>query len=280
MSGLQGPPVLGQRRLPEWVLFNVPHDSMHVPDDVLPQFCLDPSDLSRELIAVTDHHTADLYTQGIGDAQVIRAPFSRLVCDVERFESDLDEPMAALGQGAVYEKTSTGLPMRHSMRPELRQAVIERFYRPHHARLERTTEEALRMFGHALIIDCHSFSSRPMHCDLDQRSDRPQLCIGSDAFHSPNELVEGFRSAFLQEGFEVRLNEPFAGTLVGTRHYKKDRRVRAIMLEANRSLYVDELTGDRLEGYDKFARTLRHCLDRAVACWEQRVCGSDGVRFP
>ena len=47
-------------------------------------------------------------------------------------------------------------------------------------------------------------------------------------------LIEFFRA----EGFEVLENRPFSGSIVPLRYYRKDPRVRSIMIEVNRRLYL------------------------------------------
>ena len=43
-----------------------------------------------------------------------------------------------------------------------RVALIQAYYRPHHARLEAAVTAALERHGRCLMIDCHSF---PGHCE-------------------------------------------------------------------------------------------------------------------
>lgn len=92
-------------RFPPWVVFHVPHDSMHVPSEVRHQFTLGDEDLSQELMKMTDHLTLSLFALDVPTTQVVRAPVSRLVVNVERFENDAHEPMAARGMGAIYSVT-------------------------------------------------------------------------------------------------------------------------------------------------------------------------------
>lgn len=70
-------------QFPPWVLFHVPHDSKLVPSEVRTQITLTDDELNEELIKMTDHLTQQLFASGTPEAQVIRAPASRLVVDVE-----------------------------------------------------------------------------------------------------------------------------------------------------------------------------------------------------
>lgn len=209
-----------------------------------------------------------LHGHGVAEEQIIRAPVSRLVVDVERFDDDDFEPMAARGMGVVYERTSDGRPLRHPLSPDARKALIDGWYRPHHDRLAARTFDALSKYGHALLVDAHSFASRPSPYEPDQRPDRPQICIGTDdGFHTPPALAVCFVQSFRSAGFNVRVNAPYAGVLVPMRYYRKDPRVRAVMVEVNRSLYLVESTRERCGEYETVARTIRQCLDQAILNW-------------
>jgi len=47
--------------------------------------------------------------------------------------------------------------------------------------------------------------------------------------------------------------------------YGKDRRVRALMIEVNRRLYMNEETGERSGGFDSVRAMLRRALSRIAA---------------
>lgn len=253
--------------LPQWLIFHVPHDSTVVPEKVRHQFALSESDLADELVKMTDHLTLDLFTSGVPESQIVRAPVSRLVVDVERFEDDELEPMAVRGMGAVYLKTSSGKALRHPISAEERRKLIDTWYRPHHLRLESMTQNLLDRFGQALLIDAHSFPSTPLPYEVDQHSDRPDICIGTDAFHTPSALAAALVQAFQNDGFTVKLNSPFSGALVPIRYYREDIRVSAAMVEIKRDLYVDELSGQKNERFAEMAERIQRCTCAAVNAW-------------
>jgi len=250
---------------PPWLVLHVPHDSLVVPDSVRSQFLLDDSELKVELDRMTDHHTLALFADQTSEAQVVRAPVSRLVVDMERFPSDEDEPMAARGMGAVYSLTSHLLPLRRPLVAEEREKLMQDYYHPHHAHLECAVDRALERHGQCLVLDCHSFPSKALPYELaDPASTRPEICIGSDDFHTSPELAEAFFSAFERAGSVVKLNDPFAGALVPNSRFRRDKRVAAIMVEVNRQLYMHEPTGERLPDFHRVAQKIRRCCGMAI----------------
>ena len=224
---------------------------------------MDDLGLARELLRMTDHYTDELFSPA-GDERGGRAvvfPVSRLVVDPERFEDDTQEPMAAVGMGVIYTKSACGEPLRAEPPTlEERASLLERFYLPHHRKLEAAVNAALRTFGHCLVIDCHSFPSRPLPYEQDQDPDRPDICLGADDFHTPTDLLGAARRAFEAEGLSVAINRPFAGALVPMAFYRKDSRVSALMVEVNRGLYMDEGTGERTAVF----RNIQAMLTRAT----------------
>jgi N-formylglutamate amidohydrolase len=72
---------------PDWAIFHVPHDSKRIPGETRNQYVLDDVELEAELCRMTDHHTLELFTSLIPADQIVCAPVSRLVVDVERFMS-------------------------------------------------------------------------------------------------------------------------------------------------------------------------------------------------
>ena len=248
---------------PPWTVLHVPHDSTDVPPEVRDRFVLDDAALAAELARMTDHHTLALFADA--DDVAVRAPVSRLVVDVERFVDDAAEPMAARGMGCVYTVTADLEPLRAPPSAAERAALIANHYAPHHARLEATVSAALAEHDRCLVIDCHSFPGTALPCELAAPGDpRPDVCIGTDGFHTPDALRHAFVAAFEDEGWSVAVDAPFAGALVPASRYRQDRRVDAVMVEINRGLYVREPGDERLAGFDDVAARVRRCCAAAA----------------
>ncbi|MBC8514896.1 N-formylglutamate amidohydrolase [bacterium] len=227
------------------VVFHVPHSSDVIPSEARAGLLLSDSELANELLRMTDWYTDELFAQAACGCPTVVFPVSRLVLDPERFESDEREVMAAQGMGVIYTKTSSGHRLRECPAAVMREAALAKYYRPHHARLTRAVSQCLEEHGRALIIDCHSFPAAPLPFELQKELDRPEICIGTDSFHTPAALTDTARTAFEGQGFTVDIDRPFSGALVPSRYYQKDQTVSSIMIEVRRDLYMDEVTGRR-----------------------------------
>lgn len=104
------------------------------------------------------------------------------------------------------------------------------YYRPHHVKLTDAVNAALAAHGRCLIIDAHSFPAVPLPYELDQDPNRPDFCIGTDSFHTPDSIASEAQASFLEAGYTVTANRPFAGSLVPLEHYQQDKRLTWIHL--------------------------------------------------
>ena len=242
------------------ILLHVPHASTHIPLKELSRFC--PVDLADEQLKMTDRYCDELFS---GYDSVI-FPISRLVCDPERLRDDSQETMSRVGMGAIYTKMSSGTLLRKVSRED-REELLRRYYDPHHARLTAAVEQKLQLYGRCLIVDGHSFHPTPLPYEPDQEPDRPDFCIGTDPFHTPEQLA-AFAGDFLrQEGFSVSLNRPYAGSMVPLKYYQQDYRVSSIMIEVNRRLYMNP-DGKRGSAFKMITKVIANLLECLSALFE------------
>ena len=116
---------------------------------------------------------------------------------------------------------------------------------------------------HCLIIDGHSFPALPLPYELNQTAFRPDFCLGTDDFHTPEELVERVEKILESCGYSTARNQPFGGTIVPMKHYHKDQRVQSLMIEINRWLYLGEdysVDSERLETLVEILRRVAEVL--------------------
>jgi N-formylglutamate deformylase len=246
------------------MILHIPHSSFIIPPEVRASISLKAEDLKQELVRMTDAFTDELFDLAEPHHRAIY-PVSRIVCDPERFLDDEAEPMSKVGMGVVYTRTSDGRTLRSALSDEERQKLIDRFYLPHHRRLEKAVKAELAKNGRSLIVDCHSFPSKPLPYELDQSPNRPDICIGADSFHTPEWLIDSIRGEFEKFGYYTAINRPFAGTIVPMAFYHKELSVKSIMVEINRKLYMDESTGLKNTGFHSVKRHLSLILDDICA---------------
>lgn len=209
---------------------------------------------------MTDHFTDELFA--CEGATRVCYPISRLILDVERFADDEQEHMSQIGMGVIYTHSSDLMPLRTAPTPQERQELLEKYYYPHHTRLQTSCEEALKQHGQCIIIDCHSFptESLPYERKIHGELPRPQICIGTDDFHTSPELQEKCVQAFQQRGYKISINAPFAGALVPLSYYQQNAAVQSLMIEIRRDLYMDEETGCKNAHFDQLKQDIHNIL--------------------
>ena len=244
------------------MLIHVPHASTVIPSEVRPQFSISDAELERELLALTDRYTDDLFSFPAESATTIEFPISRFVVDPERFEDDAQESMAARGMGVIYMQGSAGQPIRHTLPSQDREALLETWYRPHWKRVEYAVDQALNAHGECLIVDAHSFPDRPLPVHQSQYGASPtrDICLGTDSFHTSKALVETAAAAFESHGLTVSVDNPFAGTIVPLKHLNTNDGVQSIMIEVNRRMYMNERTGEKTRSYQQVKSAMHSAL--------------------
>jgi len=249
-----------------WIIMHIPHSSRIIPARVRPQFIIDDAVLNEELDILTDHYTDELFTIDSPSVVNLKFPVSRFVVDPERFDDDSQEPMYKQGQGVIYTKRTNLEPLRKPISESQRTALLDQYYRPHHQQLDAYVNEALSVHGKALIIDGHSFPSNPLAVDLNQTGLRPDICLGTDSFHTPQSLIDECAVIFRDAGFSVEVNSPYTGTMVPLKYYGIDERVSSILIEVNRRVYLKNEPVDltRTENFDTIKKLINQLISRKL----------------
>ncbi|MFC2006816.1 N-formylglutamate amidohydrolase [Chloroflexota bacterium] len=246
------------------VILHIPHSSKIIPQDILKSFILRESELQAELIRMTDSYTEELFDIKHPLVAMIIYPVSRLVVDPERFIDDQDEPMSEKGMGVVYTKTSFGHELREPLSKKQRESLILEYYVPHHKKLTKAVTDAITTYEKCIIIDCHSFPSTLLPSESDQSPNRPDICIGTDEFHTPAWIEEMTVNLFTKHGYKTDLNRPFSGSMVPATYYRINPRVMSVMIEVNRSLYMNDETGLKNSEFSQLKNTLHMIIQSLI----------------
>lgn len=228
------------------VVFSSPHSGRRYPRSLLGRSRLDALALRASEDAFVDLLFADAPRHG---APLVMADFPRAFVDVNRAVEELDPALildaprprarslrVSAGLGVVPRVVSENRPIYDGKLAwaEVR-ARLDSCYRPYHATLRSLLEEARRLFGVAILIDCHSMPSDP------RRARRPDIILG-DCFGAAcaPDLAQRAAESFSRAGFAVGRNAPFAGGYI-TQHYgRPGQGIEALQIEIDRGLYLDE----------------------------------------
>ena len=93
--------------------------------------------------------------------------------------------MSQVGMGVTYTRGSLRQPLRVQPTKAKCQELLEWYYIPHHQKMTEAVDESLSANDHCLIIDGHSFPALLLTYELEQTAFRPDFCLGTDDFHTP-----------------------------------------------------------------------------------------------
>jgi N-formylglutamate amidohydrolase len=221
------------------LILHIPHSQVGIPASLKREFVVRHKKLSAHLAASTDHFTDELFDSNLPNTQALIFPISRLAVDPERFERDALEPMAKRGLGVLYERGHDGNVIRRLITGARREEILAAWYRLHHDWLTQSVDDALSRAPRALVVDCHTFPDVPFAMDADKEVPRPDVCIGTAGIHTPAWLVRAATKWCKSQGWSVRVDAPYSGSIVPLKHNGKDRRVLSIMIEINRARYME-----------------------------------------
>ncbi|GAB2663706.1 N-formylglutamate amidohydrolase [Gordonia jinhuaensis] len=247
------------------VILHVPHSSRHIPPDVRDSLLVSDAALTAELDESVDTATDLIACEAARRCEVtpwqLVNETSRIVVDPERFP-DESEPMNAHGRGAIYTRCADGSPLRAD-EPDsgAARSLLAEVFDPYAQAMTDLTQDRLDTTGTALIIDIHSYPTRPSGFE-DPALERPAICIGTDDFHTPQWLRDKAFDTFSGFG-SVAENTPYAGCYVPLRFYRSDRRISAIMIEVRRDVYLDERLRERADAVGELGEAIAAVIPAA-----------------
>ncbi|MFH1331157.1 MAG: N-formylglutamate amidohydrolase [Actinomycetota bacterium] len=244
------------------VVVHAPHGGTWIPENERTAFLLDDAALAEEVRVMTDHRT-DLLAEtaaGLGAAVFVNR-LSRLVVDPERFPDEREE-MEAVGMGFAYTATAAGGELRRVTAAD-RARLRQRWFEPYAAAFQSLVAGVRDRFGGCVIVDLHSYPSRPLPYERHPDAPRPEVCIGTDTFHTPEWLGGLVEAACRELGLDCVRNSPFSGCYVPPSMYRKDPAVMSVMLEVRRDVYLDEASALPAEGEARVAGLLAAVVTEA-----------------
>ncbi|MFP4313594.1 MAG: N-formylglutamate amidohydrolase, partial [Alphaproteobacteria bacterium] len=218
---------------------------------------------------------------------LLTAHFPRSYIDVNRAADDIDSDLlhggywpehqfgpidptsrSDAGIGLIRRLVKPGVPVydRYLSAEEI-QARIQTCYNPYHTALEGLIEQAHYNFGEVWHINCHSMphsSARPrMPRGIQGMQARhSDFVIGDrDASTANQDFTHTLRDYLKKLGYHVSINDPFKGVELVRRYSNPARGRHSIQIEINKSLYMDEETGEKNRNYT----ALKSDIEKLVA---------------
>lgn len=188
------------------LVVHVPHASLSIPENVWPQFLRGREDIASEAHASADLFTDVMAQQAWPDATIVAAEVSRLVVDVERYDDDAVEDMAAVGRGVIYTHDHRQVRMRKTLLLAERLDLLKQYYTPHWTRLRAAA-------AGKVLIDLHSYPKEPWPIERQIDGARPEIDIGFSAGLAPESWIDALTEHFRQVGFTVGHNTPYSGVI-------------------------------------------------------------------
>ena len=85
--------------------------------------------------------------------------------------------------------------------------------------------------------------------------------IGTDDFHTPQNLIAFSKDYFENLGYTLGINSPYKDTLVPKEHCHTNKKVQAIMLEVNRRLYLNEPSNEKSDNFETTKKVVQGFLE-------------------
>jgi N-formylglutamate deformylase len=218
-------------------------------------------------------------------ASFIRAGAPRAFVDLNRACDELDpaliegvrrqrhNPRVASGLGVIPRVVANGRAIYSGKisRTEADQRIND-IWRPYHKMLQSLLDKAHQRHGQAVLLDCHSMPHEAIDGVMRSGMRRPDVVLG-DRFgaSASGDVVDRVEAAFVDAGFVVTRNTPFAGAYITQAYGRPARGQHAVQVEIDRSLYMNETLIRPNGNFDDVRAALRKVVADVANIGQGRV---------
>ena len=257
------------------LIVSSPHSGREYDWDFLTATVLDADRIRSSEDAYIDVLLERVPTLGV---PLLAASMPRAFLDLNRAPEELDpavirdlprgqtNPRISSGLGVIPRVVAQGRAIYEGKisHREARQR-IDRVWRPYHAQLAQLMEAAHRRFGQAILLDVHSMPHEAIE-GTGSEGATPQIVLG-DRFgaSAAPDLMDRVESVFVELGFRVARNTPFAGAYITQTYGRPGDDRHAIQIEIDRALYLDEVRVRPMQSFDEMQRLLTEAVARICA---------------
>ncbi|MFN3969743.1 MAG: N-formylglutamate amidohydrolase [Gemmobacter sp.] len=264
-------------------VFSSPHSGRAYPAEFLRASQLDPITLRSSEDAFVDDLFADVPAHG---APLLAARRPRAWIDLNRAPDELDpalidgvarsahNPRIASGLGVIPRVVANGRAIYGGRIARAEAEVrLAQVWHPYHAALKGLLDQSRALFGHAVLIDCHSMPHEAIEAHARPGQPRPEVVLG-DRFGAAAgaDVMERVEAAFRSAGLRVARNAPFAGAFIAQAYGRPSRGCHVVQVEIDRALYMDEALVTRRPDFEAFRRM--------IAGIAAEICAGAGGAIP
>ena len=242
-----------------YLILTVPHAGRFYPKKFLTETRLK----ERELRLSEDAYADELFWDEKLNVPMIKDNYARNYIDVNREPLELSQKLfkdelptyvnhfsirAAKGFGTVPQVVKRGMKIyKEKLCFDEAKERIAKVYRPYHNTLAQMIKDNVAKFGKAFILDCHSMPAKKAGACAD-------IVIGDNYGTAADKRLVCTVMELLQDaGFKVMLNRPYAGGYTTCHYGCPELGVEALQIEVRRSLYMDEVTFEKLPCFNEIA---------------------------
>ena len=280
------PPIAFYTKLPaqdtSCVVFASPHSGSEYPAAMLRETVLSDHAIRSSEDAFVDRLFDCAPEYG---ARFIKAAAPRAYVDLNRSPDELDpaliagvrhkghNPRVASGLGVIPRVVANG---RSIYRGKLSMAEVQQrldnFWHPYHAQLQSLLDAAHVYHGQSVLIDCHSMPHEAVDSVARTGIRRPEIVLG-DRFGAAasGAVVDRVEAAFIDQGFVVARNAPFAGAYITQAYGRPSRGQHAVQVEIDRALYMDEARIRPKADFEAIRGALRSAIQSIAMIGQERM---------
>jgi N-formylglutamate amidohydrolase len=264
------------------VVFASPHSGRDYPWSFLRRSVLDEKAIRSSEDAFVDL----LYAAAPGcGAPLLKALAPRAYVDLNRDCDELDpsviegverppqNPRVGSGLGVIPRVVANSKAIYSGKIPRAEaEARLAEVWHPYHATLARVLDEAVSVFGEAILVDCHSMPHEAIDSFANAGVRRPDVVLG-DRFGASSDggIVDRIEDAFRAVGLRVARNSPFAGAYMAQNYGKPQKGRHVVQIEIDRSLYMNEREVRPNGNFQSFVATMGVVVAEIAAIGRRRT---------
>ncbi|MDD0812926.1 N-formylglutamate amidohydrolase [Curvibacter sp. RS43] len=216
-----------------------------------------------------------------GRVPLLLPRFHRALIDANRALTDIDAQMldgrwrgplrpsvhSSRGVGLIRRLALPGVPLYEQLLTvsEVRARIVD-FYEPYHRALAALIDQAQGAYGYCLHISAQAMKPVGDATNHDPGMPRPDFVVSNlDGVACTPAMTGWVVEVLRSQGFEVWVNSQYTDAELIRRHAQPLLGRQGLQIEINRSLYLDEHTGQPGPCFDKLAPVLQALLDSLAA---------------